>query len=59
VLSASRQRQQFVVPIDVQVIFVVGLVSRQNKSAFVHRTVLQDTSFSRLFSWFVVTLKAA
>jgi hypothetical protein len=30
------QRQQFVVPIDVQVIFVLGLGSRQNESAFVH-----------------------
>src|SRR5258708_26982718 len=52
VLSALRQRQQFVVPIDVQVIFVLGLQSRQNRSAFVHLTVLQDTSFSRIFSWF-------
>src|SRR6266849_9150952 len=52
VLSALRQRQQFVVPIDVQVIFVLGLQWRQNRSAFVHLTVLQDTSFSRLFSWF-------
>jgi hypothetical protein len=40
------------VPIDVQVIFVLGLPSRQNKSAFIHLAVLQDTSFSRLFSWF-------
>jgi hypothetical protein len=40
------------VPIDVQVIFVLGLKSRQNRSAFVHLTVLQDTSFSRIFSWF-------
>src|SRR5712691_6880927 len=36
VLSASRQRQQFVVPINVQVIFILGLESRQNESAFVH-----------------------
>jgi hypothetical protein len=59
VLSASRQRQQFVVPIDVQAIFILGLESRQNESAFVHLAVLQDTSFSRLFSSFVVTPKAA
>src|SRR3984893_12455016 len=39
VLSVLRQRQQFVVAIDVQVIFVLGLESRQNKSAFVHLTV--------------------
>ncbi len=54
VLPVSRQGQQFVVPINVQVIFVLGLQSRQNSSAFVHLAVLQDTSFSRLFSWFVV-----
>jgi len=39
VLSALRQRQQFVVPIDVQVLFVIGLQSRQNSSAFVHLAV--------------------
>src|ERR1700745_1598710 len=54
VLSVLRQRQQFVVPINVQVIFVLGLPSRQNSSAFVHEAVLQHTSFSSLFSWFVV-----
>jgi hypothetical protein len=59
VLSALRQRQQFVVPIDVQVIFVLGLESRQNRSAFVHLTVLQDTSFSRIFSWFGCDAEAA
>src|SRR6266481_7998607 len=50
VLSVLRQRQQFVVPINVQVIFILGLQSRQNSSAFVHEAVLQHTSFSRLFS---------
>src|SRR5689334_12259140 len=35
VLSAPRQRQQFVAPNDVQVIFVLALQSRQNRSAFV------------------------
>src|ERR1700747_2673163 len=35
VLSALRQRQQFVLLIDVQVIFVLGLESRQNESASV------------------------
>jgi hypothetical protein len=34
-----RQRQQFVVPSDVQVIFVLGLKSRQNSSAFIHLAV--------------------
>ena len=34
--EAQRPRQQFVVPIEVQVIFVLGLGSRQNKSAFIH-----------------------
>ena len=38
--------------IDVQVIFVLGLQSRQNRSAFIHLAVLQDTPFWRLFSWF-------
>src|SRR5437879_5178445 len=52
VLSALRQRQQFVVPIDVQVIFMLGLESRQHSSAFIHLAVLQHTSFSRIFSWF-------
>src|SRR5437016_13939965 len=53
VLSALRQRQQFVVPIDVQVIFVVGLESRQNEPAFVRlETVSQHNSISRIFSWF-------
>src|ERR1700722_6982531 len=54
VLPVLRQRQQFVVPIDVQVIFILGLQSRQNSSAFVHEAVPQHTCFSRLFSWFVV-----
>lgn len=54
VLPALRQRQQFVVPIDIQVIFVLGLKSRQNSSAFVHSAVLQTTSISSTFSWFVV-----
>ena len=39
-------------PIDIQVLFVIGLESRQNRSTAVHLTVLQDTSFSRIFSWF-------
>src|SRR5437899_12361323 len=53
VLSALRQRQQFVVPIDVQVIFVVGLESRQNEPAFVRlETGSQHSSISRIFSWF-------
>ncbi len=34
--TVLRQRQEFVVPIDVQVIFVLGLNSRQNSSAFIH-----------------------
>src|SRR5467141_11371 len=59
VLSVLRQRQQFVVPIAVQVIFVLGLVRRQNRSAFVHLAVLQHTPISRLFSSLVVTPKAA
>src|SRR5437588_2828199 len=47
------QRQQFVVPIDVQVIFIVGLESRQNEPAFVRlETVSQHNSISRIFSWF-------
>ncbi|OLB83127.1 MAG: hypothetical protein AUI12_17115 [Acidobacteria bacterium 13_2_20CM_2_57_6] len=40
-LSASRQRQQFVVPIDVQVIFILGLEWRQNSSAFIHLAMLK------------------
>ena len=32
---------------------------RQNSSAFIHSAVLQHTSISSLFSWFVVTPKAA
>src|ERR1700730_6079539 len=36
-----RRRQPFVVPIGVQVIFVLGLQSRQNCSAFIHLAVLQ------------------
>jgi hypothetical protein len=39
VLSVPRQRQQFVVPNDVQVIFILGLRSRQNESAFVRLAV--------------------
>jgi len=34
-----RPRQQFVVPIGVQVIFALGLNSRQNSSAFIHLAV--------------------
>ena len=43
VLSALRPKQQLVVPLDVQVIFVLGLVLRQNESAFVHWMALQHT----------------
>jgi hypothetical protein len=45
------------VPIDVQVIFVLGLESRQNKSASFHLAVLQHTSISSLFSWFACDAK--
>jgi len=47
------------VPIDVQVIFVHGLESRQNRAAFVRLAGVQPTSISSLFSLLVVTLKAA
>src|SRR6266478_34715 len=49
VLSALTQRQQFVVPINVQVIFVLGLKSRQNSSAFIHMAVLQHTPSREYF----------
>lgn len=52
VLSASGQTQQFVVPNGVQVTFVLGLISRQNKSAFVRSVTPQHTSISILFSSF-------
>jgi len=42
VLSVSRPRQEFIEPIDVQVLFVIGLKSPQNKPAFIHLAVLQD-----------------
>ena len=57
VLSVLRQKQQFVVPIDVQVIFVIGLVSRQNKSAFVRLDDGSRYSVSRPFSWFACDAK--
>jgi hypothetical protein len=40
VLSALGSRQPFVVPVDLRVIFVLGLSSHQNKSAFVHLTTV-------------------
>lgn len=41
-------------PIDAQVIFVLGLSPRQNRSAFIRLTALQDTAISTEFSSFVV-----
>ena len=38
-LPILQQRQQFVAPNDVQVIFVLGLNSRQNNSAFIHLAI--------------------
>src|SRR3981081_3183251 len=57
VLSPSRQRQQFVVPIGVQVIFVLGLQSRQNSSAF--RRCSKIPPSRDYFHGSLVTLKAA
>ncbi len=46
------RRQPFVVPIDVQVIFVLGLGSRQNSSSFVH--MAQPQHYPHLEYIFVV-----